>query len=84
MRKQLLAALAALTFAVPIAAHAQAPQYADGQPSYASGEENIHGRIVSFDGGYNLQVRDEQGYVDSVQLHQGRSSTRPASRCSPG
>jgi hypothetical protein len=72
MVKPLLAALAALTLAVPIAAQAQdVPSYAQGQPSYANGEENIHGRIVSFDGGYNLQVRDEQGYVDNVQLHQG-------------
>jgi hypothetical protein len=72
MIKPLLAALAALTFAVPLAAQAQdVPSYAQGQPSYANGEENIHGRIVSFDGEYALQVRDEQGYVDNVQLHQG-------------
>jgi hypothetical protein len=72
MIKPLLAALAALTFAAPLAAQAQdVPSYAQGQPSYANGEENIHGRIVNFDGGYNLQVRDEQGYIDNVQLHQG-------------
>jgi hypothetical protein len=72
MIKPLLAALAALTFAVPVAALAQdVPSYAQGQPSYANGEENIHGRIVSFDGAYALQVRDEQGYIDNVQLHQG-------------
>jgi hypothetical protein len=72
MLKPLLAALAALTFAVPIAAQAQdAPSYAQGQPSYASGELNVHGRIVNFDGAYALQVRDEQGYIDNVQLHQG-------------
>ena len=73
MLKPLLAALAALTFAVPIAAQAQdaPPSYAQDQPSYASTELNVHGRIVSFDGAYALQVRDEQGYVDSVQLHQG-------------
>ena len=72
MIKSLLAALAALTFAVPLAAQAQdMPSYAQGQPAYAYGEANIHGRIVSFDGDYALQVRDEQGYVDNVQLHQG-------------
>lgn len=72
MIKPLLAALAALTFAVPMAAQAQdMPSYAQGQPSYANGEENVHGRIVSFDGEYALQVRDEQGYIDNVQLHQG-------------
>jgi hypothetical protein len=72
MIKPLLAALAALTFAAPLAAQAQnVPSYAQGQPQYANGEENIHGRITGFDGGYNLQVRDEQGYVDNIQLHQG-------------
>ncbi len=72
MLKPLLAALAALTFVAPLAAQAQdVPSYAQGQPQYANGEENVHGRIVNFDGEYNLQVRDEQGYVDNVQLHQG-------------
>src|ERR1700722_7733919 len=52
MIKPLLAALAALTFAVPVAALAQdVRSYEQGQPSYAS--------------------RDEQGYIDNVQLHQG-------------
>jgi len=42
------------------------------RPSYASpGEDSVHGRIISFDGQYNLSVRDDNGYVDHVQLHQG-------------
>jgi hypothetical protein len=67
MLKFFMAAVAALTLAAPLAAQAQ-PSYS--QP-YPSGEENIHGRIVSFDGGYNLSVRDERGFIDNVQLHQG-------------
>ncbi len=70
----LAAALAAsLTIlAAPLAALAQdEPSYAGGQPSYATQDEQIHGRIVSFDGAYALQVRDDRGFIDNVQLHQG-------------
>jgi hypothetical protein len=69
LHKFLAAASAAVLLAVPFAASAQS--YAQGQPSYASAEENLHGRIVAFDGGYNLRVRDERGYVDAVQMHPG-------------
>jgi len=68
-----LIALAAA--AVPGAAFAQAtapaalPSYA--RPSTAAAGETIHGRIASFDGAYNLQVRDDRGFVDNVQLEQG-------------
>ncbi len=42
------------------------------QPSYASpAEDTVHGRIVSIDDQYNVSVRDNNGYVDHVQLHQG-------------
>jgi opacity protein-like surface antigen len=69
MRSKLLAALAALTFLAPIAASAQAaPSYA--QPA-AAPEEQIRGRIASFDGGYSLTVNDDRGFVDTVQLHDG-------------
>ena len=73
MIKLALAALAALIVLAPATAGAQPlPSYAQAPPSYASGdEENIHGRIVSFDGRYALQVRDERGFIDHVQLHQG-------------
>jgi hypothetical protein len=70
----LAAALAASVsiLAAPLAALAQddAPPYA-GQPSYATQDDQIHGRIVSFDGAYALQVRDDRGFIDNVQLHQG-------------
>jgi len=71
MFKHFIAALAALTLAAPIAALAQdAPSYAS--PINAGpADEQVHGRIVSFDGGYNLAVRDERGFVDNVQLHEG-------------
>ena len=72
MLKHALAALAAIILLAPAAAGAQPlPSYAQPPPSSASGEENIHGRIVSFDGRFALQVRDERGFLDNVQLHQG-------------
>ncbi len=68
MIKQILAATAALTLAAPLAAAAQeAPSYAQ----VASADEQIRGRIETFDGAYSLTVRDERGFVDNVQLHQG-------------
>ena len=70
---------AALTFAAlaaPLAVKAQeAPGAAAPAPSYArpavNGEEAIHGRISAFDGKYHLDVRDDRGFEDSVELHQG-------------
>ncbi|HTW85215.1 MAG TPA: hypothetical protein VMD91_14190 [Candidatus Sulfotelmatobacter sp.] len=69
--RALLAGLvASAALALPLAAGAQAPSYAE-QPSYASHDEQIQGRVVSFDGGYNLQVHDKRGFIDNVRLHQG-------------
>ena len=67
MLKYILAATAALTLAAPSGAQAQ------DVPSYAvqSADEQIRGRIDSFDGGYNVTVRDERGFIDNVQLHDG-------------
>jgi hypothetical protein len=73
LQTRVLAALVALaTAAVPAAAFAQT----DAPPSYARpggvpGDEAIHGRIASFDGAYNLQVSDDRGFVDNVELRQG-------------
>ncbi len=70
MMRLIAAVIAALFLAAPLAANAQmAPTYAAGPAD--DGDANIHGRILNFDGAYSLQVRDEQGYVDNVQLHQG-------------
>lgn len=67
----LRAAVAALFIAMPLAAQAQdVPSYAQPAAS-SSGEETIHGRVTNFDGGYNVQVRDERGFIDNVRLHQG-------------
>jgi hypothetical protein len=69
MYKRIFGVLTGLCLMLPLAAQAQ------GTPSYAaqpnSADQNIHGRIASFDGGYNLGVRDERGYVDTVRLHPG-------------
>jgi hypothetical protein len=71
MRKALAALAAAFIIVAPLAARAQiAPSYSD-QAYDGSGEAQIHGRILAFDGGYEVEVRDERGYVDHVRLHQG-------------
>jgi hypothetical protein len=70
MTRYIAALIAALFLAAPLAANAQiAPTYAAGPAQ--DGDANIHGRILTFDGAYSVQVRDEKGYVDNVQLHQG-------------
>jgi hypothetical protein len=72
-RTLVVAALAALAAAVPLRAFAQQnpPSYAEAAPASSDGEENVHGRIVSFNGSYDLQVRDNRGYVDDVEMHPG-------------
>jgi hypothetical protein len=67
MFKFIIAATAALTLAAPLGARAQ------DIPSYAqqAADEQIRGYVESFDGGYNLAVRDERGFIDNVQLHDG-------------
>jgi hypothetical protein len=54
-------------------APAAAPAPPAEVPSYArpSGDETLSGRIVSFDGAYALQVRDDRGFTDNVRLRQG-------------
>jgi hypothetical protein len=84
MRKHLSAAYAAciltsMALAAPLAAAAQsAPAYA-----YAS-EGQIRGRVASFDGGYNLTVRDERGFLDNVLLHPGTIINPTGLRLEPG
>jgi hypothetical protein len=58
--------LALAVVALPGAASAQ------DRPSYATADEDsVHGRIVAVKDQYNIDVRDDKGYVDHVQLHQG-------------
>jgi hypothetical protein len=71
MKAILTGALAALMLLAPLAAGAQdVPTYAQ-PPAPSSADIQIRGRISSFDGMYALSVRDEKGYIDNVQLHQG-------------
>jgi hypothetical protein len=79
----LLAFAAMATFGAPSIALAQdqppqgPPPGPPGQqqqqplPSYASGEEEIHGRISQIGGKYQISVRDDRGFIDSVMLHDG-------------
>jgi hypothetical protein len=72
MTKQLLAAAAVLALLAPVAVQAQElPSYAQSQAGAGGGDQQVRGRIADFDGGYNLEVRDANGYVDSVRLHDG-------------
>jgi hypothetical protein len=69
------------SFAPPLAAAALAvvglvlPTIASAQdiPSYAQPgrDESIQGRIASVNGTFNISVRDDRGFVDNVELHQG-------------
>jgi len=64
----LLAAVAAIGLLAPISAAAQdMPSYAQSAPQ----DQQVRGRIASFDGAYDLTVRDDNGYIDNVRLHQG-------------
>jgi hypothetical protein len=47
------------------------PAAAQSVPSYAHNEESIHGVVSTFDGKYDLSVRDQRGYVDKVEMHDG-------------
>ncbi len=72
MKSQIVLALAALALVAPVAAQAQdVPSYAAGDDQENAGDQQIRGRVLSFDGAYSLAVRDDQGYVDNVELHQG-------------
>jgi CubicO group peptidase (beta-lactamase class C family) len=68
--------------ATPPAATGQLPSYA--KPSYSSDEDVVRGRIISFDGGYNLSVRDDRGFIDRVTLHPGTIINPTGLRLAPG
>jgi hypothetical protein len=73
-------AIAAFMGAAPAAAQPAQPAI----PSYATGEESIRGRIVSFDGKYRLQLRDDRGFVDNVRMHDGTVINPTGLRLVPG
>jgi hypothetical protein len=93
----LAATITAAALATPIAAFAQQAPPAAGAsapdpgppPSYArpttvNGEESIQGRVASFDGKYNLQINDDRGYIDSVEMRQGTIINPTGIRLAPG
>lgn len=69
----LAAALTGAGVIAPAAAFAQddVPSYAHQAPQASQDGGTIRGRIRSVDGAYHITVRDDRGFVDSVQLHQG-------------
>ena len=68
---RILATLLAMTALVlPVASRAQdIPPYASAPAQ--SQDQQIHGRIESIDGTFNLTVRDDNGYLDNIQMRQG-------------
>lgn len=41
------------------------------QPSGAQESETLRGHIIAVDGPLNIRIRDDRGYIDYVELHQG-------------
>jgi hypothetical protein len=64
----LFSAVALASAIGPLAASAETPSYAN--PAIA-GTDTIRGMIASVNGKYNISVRDERGFIDSVTLHDG-------------
>jgi hypothetical protein len=75
MRKKRTFALVAtgvfIACGFPVISGAQTTPPSYAHPSYASDEETVHGRISSFDGQYNVQLRDDRGFVDHLRLKPG-------------
>jgi hypothetical protein len=71
----LAALLSSVALFAPLAALAQQSEPAPAAPTYArpaaNGEETIHGRVDRLSGKYGLQVHDDRGFIDNVELHQG-------------
>jgi hypothetical protein len=86
---RIFAALLSLAaFSAPLAAFAQEMPAAPSAPTYArptaNGEETIHGRIDRFDGKYALQVHDDRGFIDNVEMHQGTVINPTGLQLQPG
>jgi hypothetical protein len=60
LKSVLGAALAAGLLAAPLAASAQVP-----------GQQQLQGRVTSYDGHYALRIQQPNGEVDAIELHQG-------------
>jgi hypothetical protein len=61
----------ALAQNVPTYAEPPQPPPEQQQPSYASQDETIHGRIAAVNDPFNISVQDDRGFIDAVSLHQG-------------
>jgi hypothetical protein len=83
---RIFAPLIAFAAAVlPLAAPAQETGATAGAaPSYAHADESVRGHVTSFDGAYALQVRDDRGFIDNVQLHPGTIINPTGIRLVPG
>jgi hypothetical protein len=62
--------------ALPVAGFADSPRASPDAPTYAvpanaDANETVYGHITWFDGRFDLQIRDDRGFIDNVQLHQG-------------
>jgi len=62
--------------ALPVAGLAESSRANSDAPTYAvpangDGNETVSGSITWFDGRFALQVRDDRGFIDNVQLRQG-------------
>jgi hypothetical protein len=62
--------------ALPAAGFAESSRPSPDAPTYAvpandAGNEVVSGRIAWFDGRFDLQIRDDRGFIDNVQLRQG-------------
>ncbi len=79
----LLSALLAGGAIAPAPASAQAvPSY--GRPDTAPVQETVHGVIQSVDGAWHLTLRDDRGFVDSVDLRPGTILMPRGVRLVPG
>ena len=79
--KLLAAVLAAAALVLPLASQAQElPPYAVAPAQ----DQQIHGRIESIDGTFNLTVRDDGGYLDAIQMRQGTIINPTGLTLSPG
>jgi hypothetical protein len=68
--------LATAFVALPVAGFAESSPANPDTPTYAvpanaDGNETVSGRITWFDGRFDLQIRDDRGFIDNVQLRQG-------------
>jgi len=74
-----------LCYAPVCAAPSDAQETASGTvPSYATGKEQIHGRIASIRDAYSLIVRDDRDFLDTVRLRRGTIINPTGSRLTTG